>query len=134
MIRRAHTSDLSHPNPGLFAMRSRGLDASTCVLAVEGELDLASAPALKGELLELLRGGYGKIVLDLSRVTFMDSTALGVLVGIDRRLDEGERLAIACPQPEVLNIFELAGLDGTFHLESNVEDALTRVREAPSAD
>lgn len=114
--------------PLTFAVAQRELDDRTCVLAVEGELDLASAPKLKWALTDIFDAGGRRVVLDLSRVSFIDSTALGVLVGVRKNLGPDARMAIACMQPEVLNIFELTGLDGTFDLFSTFDDALAFVR------
>jgi anti-sigma B factor antagonist len=50
------------------------------VLAVRGEIDVATAPQLREELLELVSAGRKQIVVDLSGVDFLDSTGLGVLV------------------------------------------------------
>jgi anti-sigma B factor antagonist len=111
-----------------FAISQRQLDERTAVLGVEGELDLASAPQLKFALADTLGAGASQLVLDLSLVTFIDSTALGVLVGTHRSLAAGERLAIACSHPDVLNIFELTGLDATFDIFSTFDDALAYAR------
>lgn len=118
----------SNSNPVPFAISRRDVDNHTSVIAVEGELDLASAPKLKWTLVDLLGEGHGQLVLDVSLVSFMDSTALGVLIGVDRNLNPGERLAIACPQPDVLKIFELTGLDSAFQITSTVEEALAYVQ------
>jgi anti-sigma B factor antagonist len=106
-------------------VQQREVDDHTIVLVIGGELDLATAPALKWRLLDVLEAGYSQLVLDLSGVGFMDSTAIGVLVGIKRHLTDGQRLAIANLQPDVLNIFEVTGLDGSFHIAASVEDALS---------
>jgi anti-sigma B factor antagonist len=58
----------------------------------------------------------------------MDSTALGVLVGVNRSLDVGARLAIVCVHPNVLKIFELSGMDGTFTIYPTLDEALAHVR------
>lgn len=107
-----------------MVISKRELDKCTSVVSVGGDLDLASAPELKWTLVDLLRTGHSRIVLDLSLVTFMDSTAVGVLVGFNRTLGDGARLAIACPRPDVLNIFEITGLDGVFEIFATVEEAL----------
>lgn len=61
------------PAPNEFEISHRTIDDRTCVVAVAGDLDLASAPELKWALVELLHQGYGHYVLDLSAVTHMDS-------------------------------------------------------------
>ena len=111
-----------------FATSQRQLDERTRVLGVEGELDLASAPNLKWALADALSGATNQLVVDLSSVRFIDSTALGVLVGTHRGLDAGARMAIVCTHPDVLNIFELTGLDATFDIFRNLDDALAHVR------
>jgi anti-sigma B factor antagonist len=113
----------SAASPARLHFTYRDLDPETSVLTVEGEIDLASAPALKSELLALLVRGYERLVLDLSGVTHMDSTGLGVLVGIRRRLPDGGRIAIAGAAPNVRELFAITGLDHAFELFSTVDDA-----------
>lgn len=112
-----------------FEIEQRSLDEHTCVIAVEGELDLSTAPRLKWMLLDALQAEHSLLVVDLSRTTFMDSTALGVLVAVKRGLDAGERLVIACPQSDVLQIFEFAGMDGAFAIFPTLDGALASARE-----
>ncbi|HEV7585458.1 MAG TPA: STAS domain-containing protein [Solirubrobacteraceae bacterium] len=116
------------PKSVAFAVIRRELDEHTGVLSVEGELDLASAPSLKWALTDILAAGHDQVVVDLSLVTFIDSTALGVLVGIKKNLSPGAKLAITCTHPDVLNIFELTGLDATFDIYPAFDDALAFVR------
>lgn len=111
-----------------FEIAQRELDERTCVIAIEGELDLSTAPRLKWTLLDALGAGYSLLVVDLSHTTFMDSTALGVLVAVKRGLDAGERLAIVCPQSDVRQIFEFAGMDGAFTISPALDGALASAR------
>jgi anti-sigma B factor antagonist len=111
-----------------FSVTKRDLDSHTSVVAVTGELDLSSAPSLKWTLVDLLDAGRNRLVVDLSEVSFMDSTALGVMIGVNRSLDVGARLAIVCVNANVLRIFELSGLDGAFAIFSTVDEALAYVR------
>jgi anti-sigma B factor antagonist len=111
-----------------FSVAKHDLDSHTSVVAVTGELDLSSAPELKWTLVDLLDAGCKQLVVDLSQVTFMDSTALGVLIGVNRGLDVGARLAIVSENTNVLRIFELSGLDGAFAIFATVDEALTYVR------
>jgi anti-sigma B factor antagonist len=77
---------------------------------------------------DALEGGRAAIVVDLGDVKFMDSTALGVLVGVRRSLDAGVRLAVVCTHPDVLNIFQISGLDGAFDIFATRDEALAHVR------
>jgi anti-sigma B factor antagonist len=121
------------PKSVAFAVIRRELDEHTGVLSVEGELDLASAPSLKWALTDILAAGHDQVVLDLSLVSFIDSTALGVLVGVKKNLSPGAKLAITCAHPDVLNIFELTGLDATFDIFPAFDDALAFVRGSAAA-
>ncbi|HEY0516007.1 MAG TPA: STAS domain-containing protein [Solirubrobacteraceae bacterium] len=116
-----------------FVISQRELPHATTVLAVEGDLDLASAPSLKWALADLQSTGKHNVVVDLSKVGFIDSTALGVLVGAQRAMDKGVRLAIACAEENVLRIFELTGLDGMFEIVPTLEDALGYVQGSATA-
>lgn len=122
------------PGSATFAIRQRELGERTTLLAVEGELDLSTAPRLKWELIDLLGTVPRALVLDLSLTTFMDSTALGVLVGVRRGMELGQRLAIVCSRSDILKIFEFAGLDEMFSIFPTLEEALGDVRRpaAPS--
>jgi anti-sigma B factor antagonist len=111
-----------------FGIFQRELDTHTSVISVEGDLDLATAPSLKWMLIDSLETGSTQLVIDFSLVSFMDSTTLGVLVGVTRRLDAGVRLAIVCVRPNVLKIFEFAGLDGAFAIFPTLDEALAYAR------
>ena len=116
-----------------FLITRRELAHDTSLLVVEGDLDLASAPNLKWALADVQRAESRHVVVDLSRVGFIDSTALGVLVGAQRALDPGVRLAIACAEENVLRIFELTGLDGMFEIVPTLQDALGFVQGSTTA-
>lgn len=116
-----------------FVISQREIAQDTTVLSIEGDLDLASAPSLKWALADLQSGGRRHVVVDLSKVSFIDSTALGVLVGAQRAMDQGVRLAVACDEENVLRIFELTGLDGMFEIVPTLEDALGYVQGSAAA-
>jgi anti-sigma B factor antagonist len=129
MLSRTEISTESEVTPIVpFAITCKELDAVTSLVSVEGELDLTTAPRLKWMLLDSLQEGRTGLVVDLSRTTFMDSTALGVLVVVNRRLDPGARMAIACARPSVMKIFELSGMDGAFAISATIEEALAYVQ------
>jgi anti-sigma B factor antagonist len=128
MLSPADRTDIALPIPPAFGITQRELDARTCVIAVEGELDLSTAPRLKWMLVEALQAGQTQLIVDLSATSFMDSTALGVLIGVNRGLDVGARLAIVCPRSKVLKIFELSGMDGAFSVFDTLDQAVTHAQ------
>jgi anti-sigma B factor antagonist len=107
-----------------FAITHRSVDDRTCVVTVEGDLDLASAPLLRRTLVELHGKGYTRYVLDMSQLTHMDSMGLGVLVGFHKRLDRDKRLALAGVPPKQRKLLELTGLDARFDTFATLEDAV----------
>jgi anti-anti-sigma factor len=118
-------------SPGEFGLRHRELDTHTSVVEVEGDLDVNSAPTLKQGLVDLLATGHDRLVLDLSLVTFMDSTALSVLIGVKRTFSEEGILAIVSAGPAIKRLLEVTGLDHTFELFPKVDAAISYVRERP---
>jgi anti-sigma B factor antagonist len=79
-------------------------------LAVAGELDLAASSDLRAALTDVLDGG-SDVAVDLSAVTFIDSTALAVLVhACAEAAVAGTRMVVINPSPVVLRILQLSGL------------------------
>lgn len=111
------------PNP--FAVTHRVVDERICVLAVSGDLDLASAPQLKWTLVELQDKGYERYIIDLSGLTHIDSTGLGVLVGFSRRLAGSAHMALACLPAAQRRVLEITGLDEAFDSFATIEEALS---------
>jgi anti-sigma B factor antagonist len=127
MLTTADTSSQDGPSAAFGIIQSQP-DERTSVVALEGELDLGRAPSLKWALVDSVDAGYKQLIFDLTRVRFMDSTALSVLVGINRSLDVGARLAIVCVNTNVLKIFELSGMDGAFAIFPTLDQALAHVQ------
>jgi anti-sigma B factor antagonist len=116
-----------------FAISQDRFEDGAVVVSVAGELDLATAPRLKRALGDVLGAGASRVVLDMAGVTFIDSTALGVLVGVQRGLRPDARLAIAGSGADVMNVFELTGLDSTFDMFATVDEALRWARGSEAA-
>jgi anti-sigma B factor antagonist len=123
IVRGVDTSGSTSP----FSLATHDPDERTTVVSVEGELDLSTAPRLKWVLTDAHEAGR-ELILDLSLVNFMDSTALSVLVGIDRRLPEDERLTVVCTNENVLQIFKFSGTDRTFAIHRTLDEALASVQ------
>jgi anti-anti-sigma factor len=87
-------------------------DAShTCIVRLAGDVDVGVVPELQEGLQEALVGGCENVVFDLADVTYADSSALGLLVWLDRRmLPQHGRLILAGANANVARILELSGL------------------------
>ena len=86
-------------------------------LRLLGELDLGSAKELEAALRDAEAQASESVVVDLSRLDFIDSTGLSALVAADRRLREtGLRLALVPGPRPVQRVFEITGLDRRFEL------------------
>jgi anti-sigma B factor antagonist len=98
--------------------------ADHTVLEVGGEVDVYTAPRLRERLIELIDGGARKVVVDLGRVDFLDSTGLGVLVGALKRLRAaGGSFSLVCDKEPLLKIFRITALDQVFPIHPSVEAA-----------
>jgi anti-sigma B factor antagonist len=97
----------------------------TVVLAVVGDADLHAAPELRERLAAAIDDGTPDIVLDLSQATFVDSMALGVLLGgMKRQRSAGGRLQLVVSRPDIRRIFEITLLDRVLPLYATRDEAL----------
>ena len=97
------------------------------VVQVTGELDIATAPALRDHLFALIRDGH-PIVLELTGVEFMDSSGLEVLLRCHRGAElSGSELVLRRPSHRVVRLLELSGLRSHFKIETDLPDEATRV-------
>jgi anti-sigma B factor antagonist len=100
------------------------------VVAAGGEIDLYSAPELSDALSSVARDH--RVVVDLTAVTFLDSTALGVVVAAVRELREhGGDARVVLPKGSARRIFELTTLDQVLPLEEDRAQALAALTETP---
>jgi anti-sigma B factor antagonist len=99
------------------------------VLAVRGEVDVYSAPALKERIDELIEAGKTTLIVDLSGVAFLDSTGLGALVEARAATTEaGGTLPLVCSQERILKLFTITGLDGVFSIHRKVDEAVAALK------
>lgn len=108
-----------------FGMLDERVDEHTHVVAPSGEIDALTAPQLGRHLLGLADEGTTGVVVDLSRVTFMDSTGIGVLLNAVKSLASRHgRLVLVCPHERVMRPFEISGLTDRLSIFSSREEAL----------
>jgi anti-sigma B factor antagonist len=100
------------------------------VAALSGSLDIVHAPAVREQLLRLLRPGSCRLVLDLMLVSDIDPTGLAVLVGTERRARLlGGSLRLAAARPAVSMAVHAAGLDWLLRSFPTVQSAVRAYRE-----
>jgi anti-sigma B factor antagonist len=106
-------------------LRVRQIGAAALV-EIGGEIDLHSAPQLRAALLKAGEGEAPRLVVDLSEVTFIDSTGIGVLVGaLKRARESGGDVHFCGVQARVRRVFEITGLIHGLPLFESRDAALT---------
>jgi anti-sigma B factor antagonist len=102
------------------------------LLAVEGEIDIATSPRLIAALNEAVTDTTGAVLVDLSAVGFMDSTGLALLIRAQRRLSgRGRGFAVVCPEGPVRRIFDLTDMAETLHVRPSREAAVKAAGDRP---
>ena len=106
------------------------------IVALSGDFDLSAVASVRSVFHEVTSDGWSIVLVDLEAVDFVDSAALGVLIGLQRRCRaiDGE-CVLAAAQPEVTRLLEVTGLDTIFLTSASVEAgaALALQRQAASA-
>jgi anti-sigma B factor antagonist len=104
----------------------------TPVVTLRGEIDVATAPRVREQVVALVADGAWVLVLDLEEVEFIDSTGLGVLVGALKRVrTHGGDLHLAAVPPRVAKVLSITGLDGVFPVHDSVDAAVAAASATP---
>lgn len=98
---------------------SRGARDGDWIVTIRGEIDVATSPELHETLDHVLERGAQLVTVDLSGLTFIDSSGLGVLVGTHKQLREagGDTIVLRGMQEPVRRVFEITGLTKLFTVE-----------------
>jgi anti-anti-sigma factor len=109
-----------------LSLSSRAEHDGYVVAALRGELDIASAPALREQLLSLLRRASSRLIIDLSAMEYADASGLAVLVSSGRRAGLlGGSLRLAAPSPAVARVLSATGLNQHLDIFPTVQAAIT---------
>jgi anti-sigma B factor antagonist len=95
------------------------------VVDVEGQLIVGNRQELKQKVLEELENGERKFVVDFEKTGYIDSSGLGVLVSLSKKVrEQGGELRLANLNEDLKTLFELTKLDTLFHIADSREAAL----------
>ena len=110
-------------NDASFEVADSG-QPGVAVLDVGGEIDVATSPELQEILVELIGNGPELLIVNLTDVSFIDSSGLGVLVGALKHVRAaGGDLRLVVTQPHIIKLLNLTGLDDVFSVAPNLSDA-----------
>ena len=111
-----------------FKMAVKSLDCGIPVITLEGEVDVYTAPQLKQQMIIMLENGAKQMIVNLTDVEYLDSTALGVLIGGLKRMKEIDgNMSLICPVPRIRRVFEITGLDRVFGIYASEPEALEAI-------
>ena len=97
------------------------------VVAAPEEIDITNAEALRAALLEAAANGHDRLVVDMTRTQFCDSSGLHTLIAAHKRAEaEGPEVLLVIPGPAVLRVFALTGMDRVIPNFTSLPEALTR--------
>ena len=93
------------------------------VITVSGEVDLATSPALDAAIIAAIESDTSALAIDLTDVSFMDSSGLGVIVrGLKRCREADKDLDLVITNERVLKVFGITGLDQVIPIHASIED------------
>jgi len=95
------------------------------LVGVDGQLIVGNRQELKQKVLDALEGGEKKFVIDFSKTGYIDSSGLGVLVSLSKKIrEQGGDLRLAGLNEDLQTLFELTKLDTLFSITKTPEEAL----------
>jgi len=107
-----------------FKIDMKTAEKEVPIIELEGEVDVYTAPQLKQQMINLLESGAKELVVNLTKVDYLDSTALGVLIGGLKRIREADgNMVLVCPSPRIRRVFEITGLDKIFEIFNAEQEA-----------
>lgn len=125
-----HTDAITHPAVRVTSRQAAG----RTLIAIEGEIDVASAAALRENLLAEFGRARTAVIIDLSGVSFCDATGLSVLVTARRRAHLlGLSLTLVAPRPSMHRLLRVTGLDRAFDIRPTLDTVHRHVTTKPAA-
>ena len=113
---------------GEFVREARPIGEHAYLIALAGDFDLHSGPEFERRVLEALGRSATDLLIDLSEVSFIDSTTIGILMRTRKRLAPlGGRVLVVTSDRNILRLFEITALDRMFEIYPRRTDALEEI-------
>ena len=111
-------------------VQTRLLDDHTAIVALTGEMDVYTTPQAKEVMLDLLEKGYHHLVVNLQHADYLDSTALGMLVGTLKRVrEQGGDLRLVAPPARIRRLLEITRLNLVFQIDATEQEATAHLNK-----
>jgi anti-sigma B factor antagonist len=111
-----------------FVREARPIGEHAYLISLAGDFDLHSGPEFERRVLEALGRSATDLLIDLSEVSFIDSTTIGILMRTRKRLAPlGGRVLVVTSDRNILRLFEITALDRMFEIYSRRTDALEEI-------
>jgi anti-sigma B factor antagonist len=107
----------------LLDIRIEAAEGSASLVSLAGELDLSTIPKLEARLFEELSSRPG-VIVDLTRLTFIDSSGIGLLIKAFRAADGSRMHTVVAPGSQVARVFEIAGIGRAMSVFGQRDQAL----------
>ncbi len=101
------------------------------VVYVEGEVDVYTSTYFKRELINALENsGLNKLIISLNDVKYIDSTGLGILIGMLKRVKERNgKMTVVCSNPQIKKVFSITGLIKILGMHDNLQSAIDSLKK-----
>ena len=94
------------------------------VTVEEARIDAACAIQFKDQMRDVTEGDSSRVIVDMTKVNFLDSSGLGAVVAAKKQLGSGRSMELACLSPTVRKVFRLTRMDSIFPIHDDVQSAL----------
>ena len=98
-------------------------DGITTAVIEETRLDASIAPEFKAAMEEIISSGNNQLIIDISQLSFMDSSSLGAMVSVLKKISATGKMVVFGASGTVLELFKLTRMDRIFTLTNDIETA-----------
>ena len=111
------------------------IDVDVMILSADGGLNAANADRFVSDIEELIDGGLRRLIIDCTRLEYVSSAGIGVLLGLSRRMKQrGGEVKLSSVKGLIVQALHIARLDGMFQIYRDVDQARLAFRSDPDGD